>query len=94
MKLKEAEEIFKKLHAKYKSDQKIKEEGSYRAAVEEYVEAVLFRQFIMEGKIGEIKTMPIEFELYLAGLCDVPGELYRFAIKASDCFFLSHGRRI
>lgn len=83
MKLGEAEVIFKKLHAKYKNDVKTKDEGSYRAAVEEYVEAVLFYQFITTGKIGEVKTFEIEPEVYLAGLCDVPGELYRYAIKAA-----------
>ena len=83
MKLQSAEEIFKKLHTKYKNDAKIKDEGSYKAAVEEYVEAVLFYQFIITGKIAEVKIFAIEPEVYLAGLCDVPGELYRYAIKAA-----------
>lgn len=83
MKLEEAEVIFEKLHAKYENEIKIKDEGSYKAAVEEYVEAVLFYQFITTGKINEIKTFIIEPEVYLAGLCDVPGELYRYAIKAA-----------
>lgn len=83
MKLKEAEEIFKKLHAKYKTDLKTKDEGSYKAAVEEYVEASLFYQFLTTEKISEVKTFSIDPEVYLAGLCDVPGELYRYAIKAA-----------
>lgn len=83
MKLGEAEAIFKKLHVKYKNDVKTKDEGSYKAAGEEYVEAVLFYQFITTGKIGEVKTFDIDPEVYLAGLCDVPGELYRYAIKAA-----------
>lgn len=83
MKLEEAEAVFDKLHAKYENDVKTKDEGSYKAAVEEYVEAVLFYQFITTGKINEIKIFTIEPEVYLAGLCDVPGELYRYAIKAA-----------
>lgn len=82
-KLKEAGEIFKKLHDKYKDDLKTKDEGAYKAAVEEYVEASLFFQFITTGKIAEIKEFEIEGEVYLAGLCDVPGELYRYAIRAA-----------
>lgn len=82
-KLKEAEDVFQKLHVKYKNDEKIRDEGAYKAGIEEFVEAVLFHQFVTTGKIEEIKTLPIDSELYLAGLCDVPGELYRYAIKAA-----------
>lgn len=82
-KLKESERIFKDLHNKYKNDDRIKGEGAYKAAQEEYVEAVLFHQFLTTGKIGEIKSMPIESAIYIAGLCDVPGELYRYAVKAA-----------
>jgi len=82
-KIKEAEDIFEKLQTKFESDPKTKNEGSYRAGLEEYVEAKLFFQFITDGKLSEIKNMQIEPETYIAGLCDVPGELYRYAIKAA-----------
>ena len=82
-KLKETETIFKKLQTKYKPDNKVLSEGAYRAAVEEYVEAVLFFQFLLTGKIGQIKSFPIDTDVYLAGLSDVPGELYRYAIYAA-----------
>ena len=83
VKIKECETIFKALDKKYKSDVRIKNEGAYKAAVEEYVEAVLFYQFLTTGKIGDIKTMTIQPAVFIAGLCDVPGELYRYAIKAA-----------
>ena len=72
-----------KLHTKFKNDNKALNEGSYKAAVEEYVEASLFYQFLTKNKIDEIKSFVIEPEIYLAGLCDVPSELYRYAIKSA-----------
>ncbi|MBU2542607.1 hypothetical protein KJ785_03545 [Patescibacteria group bacterium] len=77
------EKILKSINTKYKSTPKIFNEGSYKAALEEYVEAKCFFDFLQTGKIGEIKTLPIAEEIYLAGLCDVPGELYRYAIKSA-----------
>lgn len=83
-KLKAVEGIYQVLNEKFKKDQDgILTEGSYRAGLEEYVEAKLFYNFLQDGKIGEIKELPISGELYIAGLCDVPGELYRFAIKSA-----------
>lgn len=82
-KLKAVEGIFAEIQKKYKGDARVYDEGAYKAAVEEYVEAMLLHQFLTTGKIGEIKGMKIDAELYIAGLCDVPGELYRYAIKAA-----------
>lgn len=66
-----------------KKDKRTVEEGSYKEAIEEYVEAVLFHQFLIGKKIGPIAGLTIEPHVYIAGLCDVPGELYRYAIKAA-----------
>jgi predicted translin family RNA/ssDNA-binding protein len=59
------------------------DEGAYLAAVEEYVEASLLYQFVTTGSIGEVTAIAVSGESYLAGLCDVPGELYRYAIAAA-----------
>jgi len=75
------EKYFKDLAKKYKNYPRYKEEGSYKAALEEYVEAKSFQQFLLTGKIGGIKEIDIPAEIYIAGLCDVPGELYRYSIK-------------
>ncbi len=77
------EKILTDINKKYKTTPKILEEGSYKAALEEYVEAKCFFNFLDSGKIGEIKSLPVAGEIYLAGLCDVPGELYRYAIKSA-----------
>ncbi|MFH1946731.1 MAG: hypothetical protein ABIJ23_01050 [Candidatus Magasanikbacteria bacterium] len=82
-KIKMVEKILKDINKKYKTTPKILDEGSYKAALEEYVEAKCFFDFLETGKIGEIKTLVIAEEIYLAGLCDVPGELYRYAIKSA-----------
>ena len=82
-KLEQSITIFKNLNKKYKSDPRIRNEGAFKAALEEYVEANLFYNFLTEGTITEIKIFDIEPQIYIAGLCDVPGELYRYSIKAA-----------
>ncbi|MBU0660638.1 hypothetical protein KKG22_00490 [Patescibacteria group bacterium] len=83
-KISKAEKILKNIYKKYSRNKKVFEEGSYKAAVEEYVEASLFYQFIKTGKIGKVISFSVESEVYLAGLCDVPGELYRYAIRSAS----------
>jgi predicted translin family RNA/ssDNA-binding protein len=56
-------------------------EGAYRAAMEEYVEASLFLRFLQGKSWGTVRFVT-DPELFLAGLCDVPGELYRHALAA------------
>jgi len=78
-----AEKLLKQVSGKHGKDDRALNEGSYKAGLEEYVEAVLFYQFLTTGKIGEIKSLSVSPESYVAGLTDVPGELYRYAIKAA-----------
>ncbi|MBI2436632.1 MAG: hypothetical protein HYV41_02750 [Candidatus Magasanikbacteria bacterium] len=83
MKLNDAEKNLKEVIKKYGKDERATDEGSYKAGLEEFVEATLLYQFLTTGKISEIKSLPISPESYVAGLCDVPGELYRYAIKSA-----------
>jgi len=55
------------------------EEGSYRAAVEEYVEARLFRDISAGTKADFFTDVEIRYDSYLGGLCDTTGELVRRA---------------
>jgi translin len=83
-KLKEAGALLKSVAVKFKSTPGLLTEGSYMAGMEEYVEATLFLQFLQTGAVGdEINAFDIPRDVYLAGLCDVPGELYRYAIKSA-----------
>lgn len=83
MKLADARKGLAALQKIAKKDKRTLEEGSYKEAVEEYIEAVLFHQFLSHKKIGPIADFPVEPNMFIAGLCDVPGELYRHAIKAA-----------
>ncbi len=82
-KLASSREFLVKVSKEYGRDSRVLEEGAYKAAVEEFVEAELFYQFVTTHKIGEVKGIKVNSESYVAGLTDVPGELYRFAIKAA-----------
>jgi predicted translin family RNA/ssDNA-binding protein len=79
-KLAEAEKIIAKLREKFNKNV-LEKEGSYKAGLEELVEANLFLNFVQGKKMGKIGLNPPD-EVYIAGLCDVPGELLRYAVKA------------
>ncbi len=78
-----AKELLAGLVKKYKNDSRIIEEGSYRAALEEFIEATLFQQFLAKKDLGEIKGLPIDSDAFIAGLADVPGEIVRYATKSA-----------
>ena len=56
--------------------------GAYKVAVQEYVEAVCFLEFVKTGTLPTHITLNAKTELYLMGLCDLVGELMRNAINA------------
>ncbi|MDO8626325.1 MAG: hypothetical protein Q7K39_02615 [Candidatus Magasanikbacteria bacterium] len=69
------------LYKKYQSEPDLFAEGSYRAGLEEFVEATLFQQFLDKKNLDQIKGLPIDSDLFVSGLCDLPGEILRYAIK-------------
>lgn len=71
------------LNKKYKTEPDVFTEGSYRAALEEFTEATLFWQYINVQEIGTIKGVVIDSDTLVGGLCDLPGELHRYAIKSA-----------
>lgn len=71
------------LNKKFKGEKALFDEGSYLAAVEEYVEAYLFHQFWSGKELGKIVGLVVDADTYIGGLCDVPGELCRYAIKSA-----------
>jgi len=81
--LKLAEGLLLELAKKFKGDKRLFNEGSYKAAVEEYVEAVLFNNYILGKSVGKIKGVEVGSDAFISGLCDVPGELCRYAIAAA-----------
>ena len=59
-------------------DPKLQYEGSYKIAVQEYVEAILYLDFVQTGEIKHLNNLHAEH--YLLGLADLPGELVRRAV--------------
>jgi predicted translin family RNA/ssDNA-binding protein len=74
----EIEKIIKKLEEKFGFN-RLKEEGSYKAALEEYVEAKALFLVVSGQKIDKFKKMNIQYDSYLGGICDLTGELVRRA---------------
>jgi translin len=60
-----------------KNSPKLVFEGSYKIAIQEYVEAILYYNFVKTGKLVDIKVQATHFVL---GLADLPGELVRKAV--------------
>lgn len=77
----EAENIFKYLDKKFKKNKAIKQEGSLKAAHEEFLEAKFFGKTSRGEKLDFIKSFEISLESYLGSLCDLTGELVRSAIN-------------
>lgn len=75
--LQQMEEEKKKLDQIAHHSQKMLSEGSYKIAVQEYVEAVLYYQFIKTSKLVDLK---VDTDHFLLGLADLPGELVRKAV--------------
>lgn len=51
--------------------------------IQEYVEAACFNEFIQTGKLLPKKWLNVTAENYIAGLCDVSGEIVRKAVNAA-----------
>lgn len=57
------------------------DEGSLRAALEEYVEAALYRGWMKDGNVGPVAISGADDETYLGGLADLTGELQRRQVR-------------
>ncbi|HLD27518.1 MAG TPA: hypothetical protein VJB39_01590 [Patescibacteria group bacterium] len=78
--LKSAQKSLTELNQKYDKGNRLKFEGSYKAAVEEFVEASFFAQALKGKSLAELKIGSIGPEEYLGGLADLTGELVRQAV--------------
>lgn len=78
--LKEAEGLLEVLNKTYNTGNRLRFEGSYKACLEEYVEAKTF-SYVLAGKdLSELDVESIGPEEYLNGLADLTGELVRQAV--------------
>ncbi|MFC1801755.1 hypothetical protein ACFLZB_04810 [Nanoarchaeota archaeon] len=55
-------------------------EGSYKIAVQEYVEAILYFEVIKNNKLPTHTQLKVSSNHYLLGLCDLTGEIVRKAV--------------
>ncbi|MFP4514689.1 MAG: hypothetical protein ACLFNO_01640 [Parcubacteria group bacterium] len=75
--LKKLEEDIKKLQ-KNLGAARLEQEGSYKAAIEEFLEAHLFWQWLTKHKIEKLKNLKLSHESYLGAISDLIGEMARF----------------
>jgi translin len=78
--LNQIEKIIIKLDKKFGYN-RLKEEGSYKAGVEEYVEARAFFTVLSGKNLDKFKGIKLSYESYLGGICDLSGELVRRAVN-------------
>ncbi|OIO52012.1 hypothetical protein COY93_02985 [Candidatus Uhrbacteria bacterium CG_4_10_14_0_8_um_filter_58_22] len=71
------------VHAKSQDGLQLTEEGSFRAALEEYVEARLYRDVLDGKELGPVNVADVEVppNIFLGGLCDMVGELQRRQVR-------------
>jgi translin len=81
--LKNAKTIIKKMDSFIKKDVTLASVGAYSEALEEYVEAACYYNFIKNNKLPTAKELGVETMVYLQGVCDLVGELVRKAINSS-----------
>ncbi len=64
-------------------DPKLQNQGSYKVAVQEYVEALTFFYLMKDNKIPTHTDLNVAPEHYLLGIIDLVGELVRKAINSA-----------
>ncbi len=79
--LSQAEALFTQAERKFTKFPGLSHEGAYKAALEEYAEALLYGNWLTTGKFGKIHERAMSPVVYLAGLTDATGELVRYAVR-------------
>jgi len=77
-KLAEIEKALQNLETRF-SATRLRHEGAYKAAVEEYLEGKTFYTIIKTKTIDAVPDLSLDYEGYLGGICDLIGELVRYA---------------
>lgn len=82
--VKEMQKQLKLLNEYVRKNQKMYHQGSYKVAIQEYVEAMLYYQYAKERTLMTRSELNVETDYYLLGLCDLSGELVRKAVAAAS----------
>lgn len=78
--VKQMKKELKELDQFVKKNPKMYHQGSYKIAVQEYVEAMLFYGYDKHKKLYTKKELGVDTDYYLLGIADLSGELVRKAI--------------
>jgi predicted translin family RNA/ssDNA-binding protein len=87
--MKKAEQHIKDIKKQIKQMQNIVEKdpklaiGSYKVAVQEYVESICYYSVLKDKKLPTNDELDVDGELYLQGICDLTGELARNAYNSA-----------
>jgi len=79
--LKEAKEALVQIRDLVKNTPELRQTGSVLVAYQEYVEAVLLRGLLKEGKLASLKEVDVEPVPYILGILDLIGELRRVTLN-------------
>jgi len=71
----------KKIHGLVKRLRRTSQTGIEETALQEYVEAVCFAQFLQHKTLPTAHELKVDVHAYLMGLADLTGELLRKAVK-------------
>ena len=77
----EIKEAIEELNKLVEGKSKLIYTGSFKVAIQEYVEAITYFEFVKNKKIPTHKDLGVGSEYYLLGLCVLTGELVRKAIN-------------
>ncbi len=76
----QARDLLKDLNKKHNRSNRLQFEGSYRACVEEFLEANFFIAVLKDKELKLNTNFQFGPEEYIGGLCDLTGELVRQAV--------------
>lgn len=80
-KLKSAKKIYAELKKLLKDCPYLYTIGGVDVGTEEYVEAQLLADYLKKKPLSTLESLGVDHEAYICGLCDMSGELLRYARK-------------
>lgn len=92
-KISQIEKAFKDLEKRF-GHERLNREGAFKAAAEEYLEGRTLYLVINNKEIEKLKDLSFDYESYLGGICDMIGELVRYATNQAAAGKLSKVAKI
>jgi predicted translin family RNA/ssDNA-binding protein len=79
--LDEARKLIIKAGSEAKKYPELRAQGPYKAAQEEFAEALLFQNYLTKGNWKNDEALKLDPEIFLGALSDATGELVRYAVR-------------